>query len=221
MKSVESTLFHKISPLPTPGPGPYPGLILLHGRGSDEDDLLGLAPYLDPRLLVVSVRAPFQFPMGGYTWYSMEEVGNPELSELTESHHRVLQFVEDMPAMYPVDPEQLFLLGFSMGSVMSLAAALTRPAKIRGIVAHSGYVPEYPSLPFDWEHSAHCRFFVAHGVEDPVIPIQFGRRAKALLSEKGVDLTYREYPIAHHVSEESLSEIARWLTATIDGEART
>jgi phospholipase/carboxylesterase len=217
MRPIKSSLHHKISPLSTTGTGPHPALILLHGRGSNEEDLLGLVPFLDPRLFVVSVRAPLVFPYGGYTWYTMAEVGQPDPAEFMESHGRLEQFLNDVRASYPVDPERILLLGFSMGSVMSLGLALTHPADIRGVIAHSGYVPEASPLTFLWDRIGHCRFFVAHGVEDPVIPVRFGRRAKALLTEKGADLMYREYPIGHHVSEESLSDGARWLTGLLEG----
>jgi len=196
-------------------PGPHPALVLVHGRGTNEDDLLGLVPYLDPRFLVVSVRAPLPYS-GGYTWYNLAAVGEPEPDEFLESHARFGQFLDEMRSSYPVDPESIFLLGFSMGSVMSLALALCRPSEFRGVVAHSGYLPEHSALDFKWERLGGCRFYVAHGTLDPVIPIRFGRRAQALLKEQGADLTYREYPIGHTVSEESISDIAWWLTENLD-----
>ena len=220
MQTIESSLFHKIAPLPTAGPGPHPALILVHGRGSNEDDLLGLVPYLDPRLFIVSVRAPLAFPYGGFTWYSMAEGGEPEPKEFMESHARLERFVQDVRSSYPVDPNRICLLGFSMGSVMSLGLALSRPTELRGVVAHSGYVPEHFTLSFAWESIARCRFFVAHGVEDPVIPIRFGRRANVLLTENGADLTYKEYPIGHHMSEESIQDFAQWLTGNLDSVSR-
>lgn len=217
MQKTPSALVHKIAPLAASTPGPHPALLLVHGRGADEDDLLGLVPYLDPRILVVSVRAPLPFPNGGYTWYSLGTVGEPEPDEFLESHARLGRFLEEMRSSYPVDPERIFLLGFSMGSVMSLALALSRPSEIRAVIAHSGYFPEGAALDFHRDRLGKCRFFVAHGTLDPVIPIRFGRRAKALLAEQGADLTYQEYPIGHTMSEESIRDMARWLTENLDG----
>lgn len=219
MQKSPSSLVHKIAPLVASTRGPHPALVLVHGRGTNEDDLLGLVPYLDPRFLVVSVRAPLPFSGGGYTWYSLATVGEPEREEFLESHARFGLFLEEMRSSYPVDPKRVYLLGFSMGSVMSLALALSRPSEIRGVVAHSGYLPEHPALDFQWERLGGCRFYVAHGTLDPVIPIRFGRRAQALLTEQGADLTYREYPIGHAVSEESINDIARWLTESLDGRS--
>lgn len=215
---MKGSLQHIASPLPTSGSGPYPTIILLHGRGSNEQDLLGLAPYLDPRFFLIAPRAPLAFPYGGYTWYSMQQVGEPEPDEFTRSYEQLSRFIDEVKEQYPVDPEQLFLLGFSMGTVMSFSIALTRPDQIRGVVAHSGYIPEHSSLAFRWDALQKTGFFVAHGVEDPVIPIRFGRRSNELLQQANADLTYREYPIGHHVSDESVHDLSTWLRQCLEGK---
>lgn len=216
MTPVQSSLIHKLVPPKTDQSPPYPTLILLHGRGTNEDDLLGLVPYLDPRLLIISARAPFAFPYGGWTWYDILEVGSPHPQQFTESYERLVQFLADAKRHYPIDTQRVFLLGFSMGTVMSFALSLTKPEEIAGVVAHSGYVPEQTDLTFAWDRLQHTGFFVAHGEYDPIIPINFGRRAKELLVAAKADLTYREYPIAHQVSEESLMDLAGWLKQRLD-----
>lgn len=208
---IQSTLLHKVLPMSSAKSGVYPALVLLHGRGANEDDLLGLARYLDPRLLIITVRAPFDFPFGGYTWYDLQEVGAPDLQQFNESYERLSQFIGDVKQHYPVDPERLFLLGFSMGSVMSFALSLTKPETVKGVIAHSGYVPENTPLTFQWKKLTGVSFFVAHGIHDPVIGVNFGRRAHELLSATEADLTYKEYPIGHQVSEQSLSDFSAWL----------
>jgi phospholipase/carboxylesterase len=127
-----------------------------------------------------------------------------------------MQFIEDVKTGYPVDPDRVFLLGFSMGSIMSYAVALTKPALVRGIVAHSGYIPEHASLQFSWTQLASLSVFVAHGLHDPIIPIQKARRTRELLLQTGADLTYKEYPIGHTISEESLSDLSQWLEKKLD-----
>ena len=217
MNLIDTTLVHKTGPLPSGGQEKHPTIVLLHGRGSNEDDLLGLAPYLDGRLFLVAARAPLDFPYGGYTWYQMQDIGSPDWRTFTESYHELVTFLEDVKKGYPADPEQMYLFGFSMGSVMSLALGLTRPQDFRGVVAHSGYVPEGSGLAFQTEQLSRTVFFVAHGVEDQVIPVSHGRRASELLSELKATFTYREYPMGHQVSEESLGDIAEWLTRALDG----
>jgi phospholipase/carboxylesterase len=216
LETIKTTLLHKVLPSSAPQGKQQPALILLHGRGTNEDDLLGLAEYLDPRFFVVSARAPFRFQYGGFAWYQILEVGTPDAQQFDESYQRLSQFVQDVRAKYPVDPSKVFLLGFSMGSIMSLALSLTKPEMFRGVVAHSGYIPENTSLQFRWDELAGLGLFVAHGTEDPVIPIEFGRRAHALLSKSQADFTYREYPIGHTISEESLSDFSAWLRKKLD-----
>ena len=210
---ISSTLVHKIRPPAGLAGVKHPALILLHGRGTNEDDLLGLADSLDPRFFIISVRAPFKFDQtfGGYTWYDMHDIGTPYPQQFEESYNRVLQFVLDVKRQYPVDVTRVFLLGFSMGSIMSFALSLTKPELVRGIVAHSGYIHENTSLKFAWDRLQHVSFFVAHGVDDSVIPVHFARRAHELLSKTQADVTYTEYPIPHSISEQSLGDLSVWL----------
>jgi len=104
-----------------------------------------------------------------------------------------------------------------MGAVMSYAFSLTRPQEVKGVVAHSGYIPENTQLVFDWPGMKGKDFFVAHGTLDPVIGIQFGRRAKELLEKNNANVVYREYPIPHAMSEESVSDFSSWLGRRIMG----
>jgi phospholipase/carboxylesterase len=215
---ISTTLVHKVRPPATSGTTKAPALILLHGRGTNEDDLLGLADFLDPRFFIVSARAPYRFEDGasGYTWFGLKEIGSPDPQQFEESYRFLMQFIEDVKTGYPVDPDRVFLLGFSMGSIMSYAVALTKPDLVRGIVAHSGYIPEHASLQFSWTQLASLSVFVAHGLHDPIIPIQKARRTRELLLQTGADLTYKEYPIGHTISEESLSDLSQWLEKKLD-----
>jgi phospholipase/carboxylesterase len=215
---ISTTLVHKVRPPATSASTKSPVIILLHGRGTNEDDLLGLAEYLDPRFFVVSARAPYRFSEdgGSYTWFGLQEVGKPDQQQFNEAYGFLLRFIEDVKTGYPVDPTNVYLLGFSMGSIMSFAVGLTKPAAVRGIVAHSGYIPETVSLQFAWRDLASLSFFIAHGVHDPVIPIEKARRAHELLSKTNVDLTYKEYPIPHTISEASLADLSQWLQKRLD-----
>lgn len=216
MNPNPSSLFHKIVQPGVANPGPHPAVILLHGRGTNENDLLGLASYLDPRFFIASVRAPFAFPYGGHTWYDIVEVGTPDENQFRESYQRLIQCILDIRQAYPLDPERLFLLGFSMGSVMSFAVSLTRPDLIRGIVAHSGYVPEHIAQQFQLTSLGNLSVFIGHGTQDPVIPVTFARRAKEFLAPTQANLTYKEYPIPHTISEESLADFSLWLQRRLD-----
>jgi phospholipase/carboxylesterase len=215
---ISSTLVHKIRQPAANGDLKHPALILLHGRGANEDDLLGIVDYLDPRLFIISVRAPFKFDsgFGGYTWYDVKDIGTPHPQQFDESYSRLVRFVDDVKRGYAVDPRRVFLLGFSMGSIMSFALSLTHPETVRGVIAHSGYIPENTNLKFVWDRLQQLSLFVAHGIDDSVIPISFARRTHDLLSGTAADLTYKEYPIPHSISEESLADVSSWLQKKLD-----
>ncbi len=190
-------------------------LVLHHGRGTDEGDLIGLADLLDPdrRLRVVAPRAPLQLPGSpGYHWYLVPRVGYPDpetfaaaRAALAELHDRLWE--EGGPG-----PDRTVLGGFSMGAVMSYALALSaeRPV-VAGILAFSGFVPTVEG----WEPSlgdrTGTRAFVSHGRRDPVIGIEFAERARELLEDGGLDVTYRESELGHQIDPPHLREASAWL----------
>lgn len=189
-----------------------PILLLLHGRGADEKDLLGLAPYLDERLHIVSARAPFPFQWGpGFAWYDIEEVGKPDKSKFPTSREMIVDLIDALQKEYEGARDGTFLLGFSMGAVMAFAVALAYPEKIRGVIAHSGYIAEGDNTNYKWEGAKNVEFFVAHGASDPVIPVQFGKRARELLQQHGLRCEYKEYDMGHQISERSLQDLNNWL----------
>jgi phospholipase/carboxylesterase len=213
---IHTTLIHKILPPKTPAAGKPPALIMLHGRGADENDLFGLSQYLDERLFNISVRAPFSFQFGGgYTWYDIIDIGTPEAKMFDESYKKLVQFLEDVKKGYPIDPAKIILFGFSMGAMMSFALTLAQPDSIYGVVANSGLLPEDTDLKFEWNKIKGKPFFVAHGKHDSIIPISLAHRAKELLTKAGADLTYREYEMDHQIDEESLNDIMSWLSKHI------
>ena len=210
-----SPLFYKVAPLSSNETGPYPTLILLHGRGTDENDLLGLASAFDPRLFVVSVRAPYRFPYGGYTWFDLDEQNSVNTDQLMEGSGALIQCLDDVQQKYSVDSKRVFLFGFSMGAMMSLAVSLSNPHRFKGVVAHSGLLPKMDKLKYRWNDLDKISFFIAHGTHDPIVPVEFGREAYQRFMDAKADVFYREYPIQHTISEESLSDAADWLQQKI------
>ncbi len=218
---VSTTLVHKIIEPRRKSPAPAPLLVFLHGRGATEDDLIGLSEYLDERTFIVSARAPFQFQTGGgYTWYDLVDIGIPEPAMFGESYRKLSAFLDDIVVRYPVDRNRMILFGFSMGTIMSYAIALTRPEIVAGVVANSGLIPEGSSLKFIWEQIAGKPFFVSHGRFDPVIPVSFARRAHELLENAGAHVTYHEYEMGHQIDEESLNDVIKWMERIIRPDTR-
>jgi phospholipase/carboxylesterase len=200
------------------GDGPHPGFLLLHGRGSDERDLLSLAGELDPRLFTVSARAPFRFPYGGYAWYDLDPrgVGYPGGDTLAQSLSLLDRFIDEILSAYPIRGDRLYVGGFSMGAAMSATLALLFPDRIAGAVVLSGYVPAGAGLPFRLDAVDGHHIFEAHGTRDQVIPVEWGRRSRDYFAGTSVDLTYNEYPMGHEISQRELQDVSSWLTQTLD-----
>lgn len=200
--------------------GRPPLLLLLHGVGSNEEDLFSLAPYLDGRFLSVSARAPVVMGTGAYGWFNIEFTPQGIIADV-EQAKRSLEllpvFIDELVEAYGVDEGCVYLAGFSQGAMMSLALMLTHPEKIAGVVAMSGRIPSkvIEHSP-DLEALTGTPVLVTHGVYDPVLPVEHGRAARKYLEALPLELTYREYPMGHEVSAESLRDVSAWLSASLD-----
>jgi phospholipase/carboxylesterase len=190
-------------------------LVLHHGRGTDERDLLGLADMLDPRrrLHVVSPRAPLELPGSpGYHWYLVPRVGYPDHDTFHAARDALAELHDGLWAQAGIEPARTVFGGFSMGSVMSYATALSadRPA-VAGILAFSGFVP----IVEDWQPSLEDRpgteVFIAHGRADPIIEVGFARRARELLEDGGLEVEYRESEVGHQIDPHDLAAATEWL----------
>jgi phospholipase/carboxylesterase len=202
--------------LERPAASPPEGLLVLHhGRGTDEGDLLRLADFLDPgqRLRVVTPRAPLQLPGSpGYHWYLVPRVGHPDHDSFHAARAALADLHDELWEESGVGPERTVLGGFSMGSVMSYAMALgaDRPP-VAGILAFSGFVPIVEGWEPSFADRQGTRAFIAHGRRDPVMDVDFARRARDLLEDGGLDVTYRESDIGHQIDPSHLSDAAAWL----------
>lgn len=215
MSSKELSLHHLIE-LPTP-PQPHesrvlnPAILALHGRGSNEGDLIELAPHLDEHLFWVSPRAPLLLGPNSYEWYRVGVIGRPDPDQVFSAIETIDRFIDEILAAYPLDPQRLFLLGFSQGSLLSMCFALTHPGRVAGVIAQSGYIPNGVELEIDEAGVKGKPFLLTHGEQDTLIPVQWGRASRDRLRQLGVDLTYQEFQMGHTVSMESLEVISQWL----------
>ncbi|HZY44625.1 MAG TPA: alpha/beta fold hydrolase [Anaerolineae bacterium] len=220
MPAHSELLFHLTRPPLQKDSAAPPLLLLLHGVGSNEEDLFELSKYLDPRFFIVSARAPIQLMPGAYAWYHVQFLPDDMRIDFREVEHSrsILQrFIAELIESYQVDPDRVYLMGFSQGAIMSLSLALTEPDRLAAIVAMSGrLLPELTPQIAAPEMLKDFPIFMAHGLADNVIPIRDARAAHEQLSKLPVDLTYREYPMGHQVSIESLNDIAAWLKDQLD-----
>ncbi|MBI5103807.1 MAG: phospholipase [Solirubrobacterales bacterium] len=203
-----------------PAAGDAAGLLVLHhGRGADEHDLLGLADVLDPgrRLHVVTPRAPLTLDgWPGHHWYVVPRVGYPDPDTFWAAHRKLAAFHDELWERTGLAPEQTVFGGFSMGSVMSYALGLdgSRPAPA-GILAFSGFVPTVEGWQPDVAGRAGLRAFVAHGRRDPVMDVAFARAARDLLEAGGIPLEYHESDAAHHIDPAHVQAAVDWLAGTL------
>lgn len=224
MATPTLSLVHLIRrPLAATG-GKPPLLLLLHGVGSHEQDLFGLASLLDPRFFVVSARAPITLGPGAYAWFHVQWTAEGPVATGTEAEESLVilsRFIAELVEAYSLDGKRVYLLGFSQGSIMSLALALTTPELVAGLVVNSGrlLLEMLPKLA-PREALAGLPILVTHGTQDQVLPIRFGRAIRDELGTLPVAVSYREYPMAHEISAESLSDVAAWLRARLDGPRR-
>ncbi|MEZ5077689.1 MAG: phospholipase [Solirubrobacterales bacterium] len=203
-----------------PAAGEAAGLLVLHhGRGTDENDLLGLADVLDPgrRLHVVTPRGPLTI-LGwpGRHWYVVPRVGYPDPETFRAAYDGLAALHDELWARTGIGPERTVLGGFSMGTVMSFALGLAgeRPAPA-GILAFSGFVPTVEGWQPSLADRTGLRAFVAHGRNDRVIEVGFARRARELLEAGGIEVGYEESAADHHIDPAQLPAAAAWLAATL------
>lgn len=203
-----------------PAEGQAEGLLVLHhGRGSDEHDLLDLGDLLDRerRLHVVTPRAPLTFPgMSGNHWYVVPRVGFPDSDTFHASYAALAAFHDELWARTGIAPTDTVFGGFSMGSVMSYSLGLgaDRPA-IAGILAFSGFVPTVQGWVPDFAGRPDTRVFLAHGRQDPVMDVQFAREARELITAGGLKVEYHEDDYGHSINPAHIPYARNWLRETL------
>ena len=203
-----------------PADGSAEGLLILHhGRGADEHDLLGVADLLDPerRLHVVTPGGPLTVPgWPGKHWYLVPRVGYPDRESFDAAYASLGRFHDELWQRTGIEPSRTVFGGFSMGSVMSYAMGLgaERP-QVAGILAFSGFIPTVDSWAPDLPAHARTRVFIAHGRHDQVMDVSFARRADELLAASGFDVEYHESDAGHQIDPAHLPAAASWLRATL------
>ena len=193
-----------------------PLLILLHGYGSNEEDLFSFAPELPDDSYVISVRAPYDLQPYGHAWYAIhfdaDENKFSDNVQAKQSVELIASFIEEIVKQYPIDTKNVTLVGFSQGAILSYATALTFPDKVAKVVALSGYFnQEIMPEVIDTKSISHLKFFVSHGSVDQVIPVEWARKAKPALENLGLEVEYHEYPVGHGVAPQNFFDFKNWL----------
>ena len=193
-----------------------PLLIMCHGYGSDENDLFSFASELPEELFIISLRAPYPMQPYGNAWYAINfdavQGKWSDNEQAKESVDAISQFIDFAVYTYPVNPNNVTLLGFSQGTILSCAVALNYPKKVKNIVALSGYLNK-EILPETVENSevSHLNFFCSHGSVDQVIPVDWARQTPGFLDALGINHVYKEYPVGHGVAPQNFYDFKDWL----------
>ncbi|MBC7382029.1 MAG: alpha/beta fold hydrolase [Bacteroidia bacterium] len=189
-----------------------PILLLLHGLGSNENDLIALASHLPKQMQIVSVQAPITLSQNSFAWFHVDlSRGTPIYKgiEAEKSRTLLLTFIEELKHKYKTN--EIYLIGFSQGAILSFSVALTHPEKVNGVVALSGRIlPDIQPQLATPVRLKKLRLFIGHGVNDHVLPLDNAKATYNFCKEADVSFTYKEYPIGHEISENELKDILDW-----------
>ncbi len=193
-----------------------PLLLLLHGYGSNEEDLFSFAAELPDEYYVVSARAPFDMMYGSYAWYAInfdeDENKFSDIGQARASRDIISSFIDELTDKYPIDTKNVTLIGFSQGSILSYAVALSYPEKVKRVVAMSGYVnTEIAVDDFADNDFSGLSVFASHGSVDQVIPVEWARKSIPVLEQFKIPVVYKEYPVGHGVAPQNFFDFKNWL----------
>lgn len=194
-----------------------PLILLIHGYGSNMDDLFSFAPELPEQALVVSVQAPNTLPMGGYAWYSITfDSDENKFSDPVEGKASVQKlniFLDEIIEKYHVDQNRIFFTGFSQGAILSYAFSFTFPEKVQYVVALSGHFNSDFLINEPVKNA--IDYFISHGTVDQVIPVEWAKKAPELLNSLDVKNCYQEYPVGHGVHPNNFYDFKSWIEERI------
>lgn len=197
-----------------------PLLIMFHGYGSDENDLFSFAAEIPSELFIISVRAPYTMQPYGNAWYTINfeaEKGKwNDNEQAKQSRDLIATFIDEACNTYPVDSNNVTLLGFSQGTILSYAVALTYPEKVKNVIALSGYINKdiLPDNLHDNDYS-HLDFYCSHGSSDQVIPVDWARQTPKFLENLNIKHQYSEFPVGHGVAPQNFYEFREWLKSRV------
>jgi len=191
-------------------------LILLHGYGSNEEDLFSFANELPSNLLIISARAVQELGYGSYSWYTInfnDTQGKfSDIPEAREARDIIANFIKEVQTEFNIKPEKTFLLGFSQGTILSYAVALNHPNLIQKVVALSGYVnPDLLPANLEEKDYSELDFFISHGSVDQVIPVEWANKAPEFLKQLNIKNSYQEYVVGHGVAPKNFYDFKNWI----------
>lgn len=193
----------------------YPALFLMHGIGSNEQNMLSLVNGLEDRFYIFSIRGHLPQPPG-YAFFTIEGYGKPHREVFDEGILKLTSFIDFACAEYPVDESQLFLLGFSQGAILSMTLGLTLGSRIKGIIVLSGYIPAFVKEEYKVKPVDKVSLFISHGELDQVLPFDWGLANNEYFRRLESNVTFKTYPEGHTVSMENHKDFMNWLIEKVE-----
>lgn len=193
-----------------------PLIVMLHGYGSDENDLFSFASELPSEYAIISLKAPHRLQPYGNAWYEIHfDAPQGKWSDdeqAIESRERIHKVLEEILLKYPIDPDRVTLLGFSQGTILCFAVALSYPEKVKNVIGLSGYINgNILKEDFETNDFSHLSVYISHGSVDQVIPVQWARQSAPFLEKLGIPCKYSEFPVGHGVAPQNFFELKDWL----------
>lgn len=188
----------------------YPVIFTLHGKGSNEKNMMGLVAPLAADFIIINIRGDLTLG-NGYQYYELKSLGNPIRELFDQAVQNLEAFIRYATEKYPVDAQKRYLLGFSQGAILSMTLALTMGDQLKGIVALNGYVPAFVKTEYSLQSVKNTSVFISHGEFDSVFPVRIGHETAAYFQDLTSHLTFKLYPTDHGVSEENQRDFVRWL----------
>ncbi|WP_102349054.1 alpha/beta hydrolase [Bacillus sp. Marseille-P3661] len=195
----------------------YPAIFIMHGIGSNEQNMFSLVEGLQNQFYIFSIRGHLKQPPG-YAFFTIEGYGKPHRQVFDEGIEKLTSFIDYACEEYPIDQSQMYLLGFSQGAILSMTLGLTLGNRLKGIVALSGYIPKFVKEEYKKQAVDKLSLFISHGEQDNILPYEWGIDASEYFKELGAHVTFRSYPEPHTVSLENLKDLTSWIVDRLKTE---
>ena len=199
---------------------PSPLLIMVHGYGSNEKDLFSFSRAIPEHITIISLRGDIEIQNNGYAWYniSLDFNGNKsyDINKAHESRDKIVKFIDQCIEMYNIDNKNITLMGFSQGSMLVNAVALSFPEKVNNIISLSGaFDPNIIEIS-EIKLLKKLSFYVSHGTQDEILPFELSKQSLKILDQNEVNYIFEEYPIGHGVSHDNFKSMLKWMNEKIN-----
>lgn len=214
MTTAQLSLEHNLRPSSLKDKAPL--ILMLHGYGSDENDLFSFASYLPKEYTIVSAKAPYKLQPFGNAWYAINFDANQnkfsDIDQAIASREKIKVFITEVISAYNIDKTNVTLLGFSQGTILSFATALTYPELVKNVIGLSGYIDKNMIEPKTEADYSHLNVYTSHGSMDQVIPVSWAQKTPGVLKSLNITHVYKEFPSAHGVSQDNFMSLLEWLS---------